>query len=186
MQGKENIDGLLAESFKFLVLEEPIEKITIKEITDRAGVIRPTFYNHFQDKYELLEWIIRKEITDPIKPLIDGGFIQESFTLIFKNIYVEKDFYMRACKLEGQNSFEEICQKCIEELFLDMFHKKAVKDTDIKWLTYERMAMYYSYTLCYMMISWIKSGYAAKPDEMTDIYHYLLNHSLQDVIEELQ
>ena len=41
-QGKSAIDTLLAESFKELALKQPIEKITIKEITDKAGVIRPT------------------------------------------------------------------------------------------------------------------------------------------------
>ena len=46
-QGKSAIDTLLAESFKELAKKHPIEKITIKEITDLAGVIRPTFYNHF-------------------------------------------------------------------------------------------------------------------------------------------
>ena len=40
-QGKSAIDTLLAESFKELALKQPIEKITIKEITDKAGVIRP-------------------------------------------------------------------------------------------------------------------------------------------------
>ena len=60
-QGRNAIDTLLAESLKELTIKQPIEKITIKEITDKAGVIRPTFYNHFQDKYELLEWIIRTE-----------------------------------------------------------------------------------------------------------------------------
>ena len=59
MQQKREVKVLLAESFKGLVLEKPVEKITIKEITDGAGVIRVTFYNHFQDKYELLEWICR-------------------------------------------------------------------------------------------------------------------------------
>ena len=57
-QGKSAIDTLLAESFKELALKQPIEKITIKEITDKAGVIRPTFYNHFADKYALLEYIV--------------------------------------------------------------------------------------------------------------------------------
>ena len=60
-QGRNAIDTLLAESLKELTIKQPIEKITIKEITDKAGVIRLTFYNHFQDKYELLEWIIRTE-----------------------------------------------------------------------------------------------------------------------------
>ena len=35
-QGKNAVDILLAESFKELALKQPIEKITIKEITDKA------------------------------------------------------------------------------------------------------------------------------------------------------
>ena len=50
MHPKKELKILLAESFKELVLEKLVEKITIKEITDRAGVTRVTFYNHFQDK----------------------------------------------------------------------------------------------------------------------------------------
>ena len=71
-QGRNAIDTLLAESLKELTIKQPIEKITIKEITDKAGVIRPTFYNHFQDKYELLEWIIRTELLEPVTPLIQN------------------------------------------------------------------------------------------------------------------
>ena len=40
---KETVDLLLAEGFKELACQQPIEKITIKAITDKAGVIRPTF-----------------------------------------------------------------------------------------------------------------------------------------------
>ena len=78
MQGKNATDALLAESFKELALRRPIEKITVKEITDRAGVIRPTFYNHFQDKYELLEWIILTELLEPIRPLIEHKMVKEA------------------------------------------------------------------------------------------------------------
>ena len=49
MLSRNGTEIMLAESFKELVLRQPIEKITIKEITEKAGVIRPTFYNHFQD-----------------------------------------------------------------------------------------------------------------------------------------
>ena len=44
-QGKNAIDLVLAESLIELSAKKPIDKITIKEITDKAGVIRPTFYN---------------------------------------------------------------------------------------------------------------------------------------------
>ena len=73
MQQKKEVKTLLAESFKELALEKPVEKITIKEITDRAGVIRVTFYNHFQDKYELLEWICREDILGPVRILLGNN-----------------------------------------------------------------------------------------------------------------
>lgn len=53
---------LLADSFRELVLTMPFQKISIKMITDKAGVIRPTFYNYFQDKYEVIEYLFDKDV----------------------------------------------------------------------------------------------------------------------------
>ena len=85
-QGKTAIDTVLAESLKELSQNQPLEKITIKEITAKAGVIRPTFYNHFQDKYELIEWIIVNELLVPMHPLIQADMITEAMVLLFTNI----------------------------------------------------------------------------------------------------
>ena len=128
-QGKSAIDTLLAESFKELALKHPIEKITIKEITDKAGVIRPTFYNHFQDKYELLEWIIDTQLIAPAEPLIQNGMVNEALVLLFSNIEKEKEFYQKASRLEGQNSFESIAQSCIMKVFLRVFERSAATGT---------------------------------------------------------
>ena len=58
---------LLAESFKELLIKGSFDKITIKMITDQAGVIRPTFYNYFQDKYEVMEWLLETEVFQHIR-----------------------------------------------------------------------------------------------------------------------
>ena len=62
---KKDVEQALADSLKELVQKMPFEKITIKKITDGAGVIRVTFYNHFQDKYDLLAYIVQKTGRDP-------------------------------------------------------------------------------------------------------------------------
>ena len=67
---KELTKDLLTLSFRELILKIPFDKITIKMITDGAGVIRPTFYKHFQDKYGILEYILQKEIREKIDVLI--------------------------------------------------------------------------------------------------------------------
>ncbi len=67
---------ILAESLKKLMLHHSFEKITIKDITDAAGFIRPTFYNHFKDKYDLVEWIFTEEIIRPGEQLFDVGLFR--------------------------------------------------------------------------------------------------------------
>lgn len=182
-QGKGTIDELLAESFKELALKQPIEKITIKEITDRAGVIRPTFYNHFQDKYELLEWIISRELLQPIEILIQNGMVNEALILLFTGIEKEKEFYTRASRLEGQNSFGSIAQECVRRLLLRVTETSASgKSQKYVWLTPERIAEYYAQAMCYVVISWIQSGMTISARELADIFDYVTKHSMEDIL----
>ena len=50
----------LAESFKRLLLKRGVEKITVKDIVEDCGVNRQTFYYHFRDIYDLMEWIFQE------------------------------------------------------------------------------------------------------------------------------
>ena len=185
-QGKSAIDTLLAESFKELALKHPIEKITIKEITDKAGVIRPTFYNHFQDKYELLEWIIDTQLIAPSEPLIQNGMVNEALVLLFSNIEKEKEFYQKASRLEGQNSFESIAQSCIMKVFLRVFERSAAtKKPKYVWLTPERIAAYYAQSMCYIVMNWIQSGMTISARELAEIYDYIIKRSMEDILAEL-
>lgn len=185
-QGKGAIDTLLAESFKELVLKQPIEKITIKEITDKAGVIRPTFYNHFQDKYELLEWIISNQLLVPMEPLLQNGMVNEALLLLFTNIEKEREFYMKASRLEGQNSFADIAKLCVERLLIKIMQSAGVgKKPKYVWLTPERIAEYYAQSMCYVVITWIQSGMTISARELVEIYDYIIKRSMDDILKEL-
>ena len=51
----------LAQSLKQLMAERTLDKITVKEIVTRCGVNRQTFYYHFKDIYDLLDWMFVNE-----------------------------------------------------------------------------------------------------------------------------
>lgn len=57
----------LANSLKDLMVTRSINKITVKEVTDKCGITRRTFYNHFNDIYELLGWLYEHEIIEDIE-----------------------------------------------------------------------------------------------------------------------
>lgn len=49
----------LTRAFTQLLKEKKFEQITVKELCDTAMVRTATFYNHFSDKYEFAEFVIR-------------------------------------------------------------------------------------------------------------------------------
>ena len=47
---------ILAESFRELAENRPVDKITIQEIVDNCDYSPATFYRHFKDKYDMIAW----------------------------------------------------------------------------------------------------------------------------------
>ena len=186
MQSKKEVKKLLAGSFRELVLKKPVEKITIKEITDGAGVIRVTFYNHFQDKYELLEWIVREETVNPFRMLLKNGMERQALVFMFNSIQHDRDFYTHAVRLEGQNSFESILRNCFSEMVTEyLLEHTSGERKKYEWLTPRRIGEFYGQALAYILITWIRSGMYETPEHMAEMYEYITSHSLMDLPKEL-
>ena len=47
----------LALSIKKLMETIPLAKLSIHEIVDDCGINRQTFYYHFKDKFDLVNWL---------------------------------------------------------------------------------------------------------------------------------
>ena len=57
---------LLAQSLTELMVTTPLEKISVNDIVEHAGVGRNTFYYHFADINELVAWIYNREIVSQL------------------------------------------------------------------------------------------------------------------------
>lgn len=51
----------LASALKQMMRVKPIGKITVKDLVEICGVNRQTFYYHFDDVYDLLEWVFEED-----------------------------------------------------------------------------------------------------------------------------
>ncbi|MCR5272767.1 MAG: TetR/AcrR family transcriptional regulator C-terminal domain-containing protein [Lachnospiraceae bacterium] len=184
-QSKQEINDLLAKSIKELAAGKSIDKIRIKDITDKAEVIRPTFYNHFQDKYELIEWIMEHELIEPIKPLLDNGMIDAAIMLLLKNIENDKAFYTAVSNMEGQDTFETIATRLVANVLEEIIDDDTQEISKAHpWLTKKMIAQYFSKTMCFVVKIWIDSGMPIDSAEMVEVYSLLMKTSLVDVMGE--
>lgn len=58
-----------------LLYEKPIEKITVKEICERADINRGTFYSHYSDQYDLYNQVVDDLLNGIFERL--GNFMEQ-------------------------------------------------------------------------------------------------------------
>ena len=86
----------LMESLKKLMLQKPLNKITINDLTTDCGISRMAFYYHFRDIYDLVEWACLEESTKALQGKKTYETWQEGLLQIFEAVYENKPFIINA------------------------------------------------------------------------------------------
>lgn len=94
----------LAAALKAQMQEEPFSGVSIGEICDRCDMNRKSFYYHFKDKYDLLNWIYDMEFLEVSETGVSGWAF---WGKLLERIRENRGFYRRAMEVKGQNSFHE-------------------------------------------------------------------------------
>ena len=140
----------LAQTMKGLMAREPFSKISVGEICEACGMSRKSFYYHFRDKYDLVNWIFDTEFLEGIQKCgFDSGI--SILSGMCRYFYEEKAFYRSALVIEGQNSFRDHFTEVItplmysvarelfsdreDEEFFTIFFSDAILASIVRWLT---------------------------------------------------
>lgn len=145
---------MLAKALKELLNNNTIDNITVQNIADNAYVSRKTFYYHFKDMYDLLEWTLQQDAEAVIagnttidtwqKGLINiFSYCEENNKLIF-NIYhsvrreILEGYVCKAVKpvvweiMQGEPNYEGLAKEDIE--FIIEFYALGITGLFMKWV----------------------------------------------------
>ena len=98
---------LLAQSLQELMATTPLEKISVNDIVDHANVGRNTFYYHFEDKYDLVNWYFQSGITRFLVELSAYSNWNALLAALETYFLENKVFYCNALAYNGQNSLQQ-------------------------------------------------------------------------------
>lgn len=109
--------ALLAQSLTDLMASTPLEKISVNDIVEHAGVGRNTFYYHFEDKFDLVNWYFQSGATQFL--VLRGHYASWSALLgdLEEYFLQNKSFYMNALAYTGQNCLRDYIFHFLGEMF---------------------------------------------------------------------
>lgn len=169
----------LAQSMKELMLKTPMEKINIKDITDKCGLNRKSFYYHFKDKYELVNWIFYTEFVSEINKDIhyDSWDLLEKICIY---LYENKAFYINALNVSGQNSFSEYFTE-VTEAIIYAHYQDVLKYADNN----DFFVTYFADATRLAITKWLIEDDKIKPNEFIRLMKEAITGLALHVVDEI-
>lgn len=152
----------IAFALKELVKTKALNKITISDITDKCGINRQTFYYHFTDLMDLIEWIIEREADEALKNNTSYDTWQEGFESLLEMLKQDKVFVLNVYHHVSNEYTERYLYKVTYDLLYQVVEEKSrgmvVKDEDKRFI-----ANFYKYGFAGLVSEWIQKDMIDEP-----------------------
>ena len=167
----------LEQSLKNLLLKKPLTKITVGDITEDSGINRMTFYYHFKDIYDLVEWSCLEDAKRALEEKKTYDTWQQGFLQIFKAVQENKPFILNVYRCVHREQVEKYLQPLVDQLLLNVINEEAagitVRDEDKQFI-----AQVYSYMFIGLMLDWIKDDMREDPQQIVEKLSKLIKGSV--------
>ncbi|ASS41700.1 hypothetical protein AXF21_07430 [Eubacterium minutum ATCC 700079] len=175
----------LAESLKKLLNRKTLNKITVSDITNDCGVNRQTFYYHFHDVYELVDWIFAEEM----KRYAQEGFTPDNWrdvmTRLMDNFLEERHFIINVYNSLNRKELEKYMRVFVKPAVTDIVNEIArnydVSAEDIDFLTSTLTA-----SLTGIVAEWIGGGMDPSYRLRLDKFFVLLDGMVEYILQKFE
>ena len=153
----------LEQSLKNLLLKKPLTKITIGDITEDCGINRMTFYYHFKDIYDLVEWACLEDARRALDEKKTYDTWQQGLLQIFAAVQENKPFILNVYRCVHREQVEKYLQPLVDQLLLDVIEEESsgmmIREEDKQFI-----AKVYAYIFIGIMLDWIKDDMRESQD----------------------
>ena len=113
----------LEESLKKFLLQKPLDKITISDLTTDCGISRMAFYYHFKDIYDLVEWSCIEDASRALQGKKTYDTWQEGLQQIFEAVLENKPFIL--------NVYRSVKREQVENYLYSLTYQLTFPSADV-------------------------------------------------------
>lgn len=172
----------LEQSLKNLLLKKPLNKITINDITEDCGVNRMTFYYHFKDIYDLVEWACLEDAGRALEEKKTHDTWQEGFVRIFYTVRENKPFVMNVYRCVDRERVESYLKPLTDNLLMGVVEEQSagmiVREEDKAFI-----AKVYSHAFIGLMLDWIKDDMKEEPEPLVGRFALVIQDAFSNALE---
>ena len=175
----------LEASLKKLLAEKPLHKITVSDIAAECGINRMTFYYHFKDIYDLIEWSCEEDARKALEGKKTYDTWQQGFLQIFEAVQENRVFILNVYRSVSREQVENYLYKLTYQLLIGVVREQAagmsVREEDLEFI-----ATIYKYAFVGLMLDWIRTDMKADPAVLVDRLAAVIHGNVSAALERLR
>lgn len=173
----------IAETLMELLSTQTIEQITVKKIVEECGINRQTFYYHFCDIYDLLEWAlghgIERYLEDNPLPSQDW---QQQVRHVFRFLYANRRTILHAYAPENRKLYERFIMKMVRPIIEEKVNScpaaPRVPEDKRKFVVETTVWLYTG-----LVFEWLEDGMHDENRSRLDDYFTLVDGGINATLE---
>ena len=170
----------IKNALKEIMAEVPFEKINVAQICEKCNMNRKSFYYHFKDKYDLVNWIFDIEFISALnKETLETRW--KTFDILCECFYENRDFYRKALKIKGQNSFSDHFRECLQPIL-----KMRLEDITGRSLSSDFEVTFLSDALVCAIERWISEKNCMPPEQFTSLIKSTILSTAVSIYHEIE
>ncbi|MCQ2548224.1 MAG: TetR/AcrR family transcriptional regulator C-terminal domain-containing protein [Clostridia bacterium] len=177
----------IINSFLNELNKKPLDKITVKNITDGCGLTRNTFYYHFRDVYALLDYIFQREVEDVrLKPGEKLESIEENLRNSLKFINNNRRAIYHLYNSLDKNKLDRYLNAVLLNAVVDQIEMES-KDLDISDFDKELLSKFLSRGFVGLISDWVENGMDNEAFELAiGRITVMFDQGLEDILQRCQ
>lgn len=175
----ENTKQALAAALKQCMKQKPLDKISIREITDLCGLRRETFYYHFSDIYALVKWMFEEEALTLLRRHEGVQLWKEGLLDLFRYIQDNREFCLCALRSLGHGHLRRLFLQDLQAIVqrtVDQLSQELGLPAD------DLVTQFYSIALAGCIESWLIGELPYTPEELIQFADAMLQDHLQGAV----
>lgn len=177
-----NAEENFAESLEKLLSKKALDHITIKDIVEDCGVSRQTFYYHFTDIYQIVEWVYKKIVTEAGTNSRDIFTWQQGYCRLHESMRKNKLILTSACRSIRREYLEKFMYNVLYDVIHPMVEEEA-KGMVIEQNYKDFVAHFYCLAFVAIDLDWVYNGMKEDPSEITKQVGTLMKGNFRKALE---
>lgn len=128
---------VIASTFVTMVKQKGIDKITVKALIDACGISRQTFYYHFQDIMEVIEWALEQAAKNTLVKSLEADTPEKALSVLISSAVENRTLISKLLDSQKRGQIEKLfvqaAKTYLQELIRSRPHKVSLDyaDTEI-------------------------------------------------------